>query len=303
MGLGVNSLFDQLLRQGDFVAVDSGRLIIRPASGELLTKCWIKQNRPNLLKDLARLSDEVIFEYSQFSVGRYRSGEILKPGVTLSYCDVLSGQSYRMCFNAEITYARATAKAKKGQDLPKGHFRVKRRSALISYWEKVGFTLPRRLSELHEHLGKLGEVLISAETKNGVALNKASCRPLELSHDYLLGCLILPNDVGKCSAIPRHGVDICSATPRQKNSASNSIQPRPDATYTPNSMRGQKSANNEQRNQGRGSSEVYPCPTPQDIDQWESVAFRRPDQSIDDYLDEHLRATMENKTLDWKGFE
>lgn len=154
---------ETLFRDGYRVAVNCGRLLVLQSNGESIDGLWLKKNRQKLVTELARLTGKSIFQYSHFSTGRYSIGERLLPGVTLSYFEGLTDRPYRMCFNAELTYARATAKAKKGQNLPPKHFRVKQRSALVSYWEKLGFSLPRRFSEFHEHLGKLGEVLITAE--------------------------------------------------------------------------------------------------------------------------------------------
>ncbi|MFO1368796.1 MAG: hypothetical protein U1F46_07350 [Marinagarivorans sp.] len=295
MGLGVNSVLGELLRRGDIVAVEGGRLMIQFASGERPTKPWLKQNRSQLIKDVARLTGREILEFCQYSTGRYRFGERaekaekLISGVTLSYGDVLSGQTYRMCFNAELTYAKDTCKKQKGQELPKGRFRVKRRSSLITYWEKVGFSMPRRLSEFHEHLGKLSEVLITAEINNGVALDKSSCSPLELSHTYLLGCLEDQENLGNDSAISRQALGNMSAKPRQESSASISPQLSADVVYSGKLVHGQKSANNKQRNQERASSEGYRVSLPPGSSCREFVYTRAPGQSVDDYVEASLR--------------
>ncbi len=289
-----NSMLGDMLLAGDYVAVEMGRLIIRSASGAEAEKLWLKQHRAKLLKEVAQLTGEPIFEYYQFSTGRY--GDKRSPGVTLGYADILSGQTYRLSFNAQLTYARATKKAKQGQDLPKGHFRVSRRSKLISYWENMGFSLPRALSELHLHLNKLKEVLITAEAVKGVALDKDSCRPLELRHQELLQFVTAANEPDKSLLNDWQAFGKTTVKPRQESSISLPPKPKAGVACGAISVRGQKTASKEQRNHERASNEGYKVSLPQDSVCREVTHTRPPDQSIDDYLDEYLRATLVDRT-------
>lgn len=74
---------------------------------------------------------------------------------------MLFGQSVYAVFTADLTRQRNTATAKTGALLPKGQFRIGKRSHFYKFWMETGLPFPRRLAAMHDYMGKLRSVLVT----------------------------------------------------------------------------------------------------------------------------------------------
>lgn len=239
-------LIDSLLARGDYVAIEQGRLVITPSSGKPVPADWLRRNEAGLVKEIAAAFPGNVFQYQGYSTGRY--GAHKAPGVLLKYIDVENGQVGGVIFNAELTRERSTKSGKAGDNLPKGQFRVSANYAFPRYWIKLGLTLPRRLSEFHECMGKLKAVYVTAATDSKGDIEKATLAPLTIPFDSLKGIFKIGKSSGKEPATFRQGTgkEPASATgkeiaPAQVNS---SLQSNPSACTKKYELSEQVSANN-----------------------------------------------------------
>lgn len=83
-------------------------------------------------------------------------------------------------FNADLTRQRNTAAAKAGALLPKGQFRIGKRSHFYKFWMGTGLPFPRRLSAMHDYMGKLRSVMLTGLLTDD-RINAGSLVPVSLS--------------------------------------------------------------------------------------------------------------------------
>lgn len=181
---------------------------------------WLKEHRidiENLIINELRLKNA--YRFVNYSTGSY--GPKKSDGVTLTFDNISSGNDAYCIFNADIRYQRGV---KAGQKLPKKRFKVKPRSKL-SKLLKAAKINPRRPSEYHEHMGKLKNLIYTAELKppsTGSKLLKDSVKPLHIDTEELTKLLLSKqNEQEEFSAIDRQFFGKCSADNRQQSSASN----------------------------------------------------------------------------------
>lgn len=180
----MRNMAHRLLARGDFVAVESGRLIIKSKSGREVTPCWLKKNHDIILREICDAAEDNIFTYQGFSTGRYGSHK--SEGVALRYLNLATGKTFCLVFNAELTRARNTAAGQAGSNLLSGQFRVTKGFAFTGYWVGLGLPLPRKLSEFHSCMGKLGTVLITAQLRLEDGIDKKSVQIANVSYADLL---------------------------------------------------------------------------------------------------------------------
>jgi hypothetical protein len=168
----------KLLSRGDEISIEVGRLIIRPSSGKPVPQDWMDKHSPALLREILVMLGMDAYEYGGYSTGLY--GENKVAGVTIQLPSFVSGLDTHAIFNAELNRKLAIKAGKKGTPLPKGHFRIGKRSHLYRFWRSTGLAMPRRLSSLHDYLGNLRGILFAADMMAGQTkrLDTASLRPL-----------------------------------------------------------------------------------------------------------------------------
>lgn len=129
---------------------------------------------------LAALGIEA-FEYVSYTTGRY--GRNKAAGVTLQLVSVAADINTYTIFNADLTRDRTTKAGVKGTPLPKGHFRIGKRSHFYRFWHSTQLPLPKRLSSLHDYMGNLRGILFTAEKAQGHEnrLDAGSITPLSIS--------------------------------------------------------------------------------------------------------------------------
>lgn len=220
----MDSILQKLLRRGDDVAIERGRLVIRPASGLPVPEQWLADNRLRLCREVLLLAGLDAFEYVGYDTGHY--GKSRAGGVTLHFVSVVTGEVAYTIFNADLTRARASGGKPAGSALPKGRFRVGKRSAFYKFW--IGTGLPvRRLSDFHDYMGKLGGILFIGAVA-GERLNASTIRPITLETEEITP--LFPDNIP--TRTRQHPDNIPTRTPdkeTQQSQAQQGLQPIPTA--------------------------------------------------------------------------
>jgi hypothetical protein len=172
------------------VAVDHGRLVIQPNSGESVPESWFGDNHRAILTVISRVMDVSIYLYQGYTT---KSGKY--SGVELTFWDIHNDTYPLAYFNACLKRQRNTKNAKAGELLPKGHFSIfinmgKRPPAFYQFWQRTGLRQPKRLSTYHEKMGQLSSILFTANTTKTSAIDRKivneSLRPLCLSYQEIV---------------------------------------------------------------------------------------------------------------------
>ena len=198
----VECLATKLLSRGDAVSIERGRLVIQPASGKPVPPDWINTNTARLCRDVLMALGLDAFEYTDYSTGHY--GKTRSGGITLRFVSLVTGQSAYAVFNADLTRQRNTATAKAGALLPKGQFRIGKRSHFYKFWMGTGLPLPRRLSAMHDYMGKLRSVLMTGSLSGG-RINAGSLTPINLSAAQFRTAILPDNFRTSAGQLPDKG--------------------------------------------------------------------------------------------------
>ncbi|MFV2944979.1 hypothetical protein, partial [Pseudomonas japonica] len=164
------------------VSIERGQLVIQPASGKPVPPEWIAANTARLCREVLMVVGMDAFEYIGYSTGHY--GKSRSAGITLQFVSVLSGQSVYAVFNADLTRQRNTAAGKAGALLPKGQFRIGKRSHFYKFWLSIGLPLPERMQRFCKCMGKLSSILLSGEV-NQDRFDVQSLHPVTITTDQL----------------------------------------------------------------------------------------------------------------------
>jgi hypothetical protein len=177
----MSTLLATLVNRGDAVSIELGRLAISPASGKSVPAHWLQTHSPILLREILAALRIEAYEYISYTTGFY--GRIKAPGVTLQFVSTVTGISVYTIFNADLTRDRTTKAGVKGTPLPKGHFRIGKRSHFYRFWHSTQLPLPKRLSSLHDYMGNLRGILFTADKTQGQQnrLDAGSLAPLSIS--------------------------------------------------------------------------------------------------------------------------
>lgn len=171
----------KLLSRGDEISIVLGRLVVHPISGKPVPQDWLDEHSPALLREILCMLGIDAYEYGGYSTGKF--GHQKAPGVVIQLPSFVDGLDTHAIFNAELNRDRTTKAGAKGTDLPKGHFRIGKRSHLYRFWQSTGLRTPKRLSSLHDYLGNLRDILFAADLVAGQKkrLDTASLRPLAIT--------------------------------------------------------------------------------------------------------------------------
>lgn len=168
----------QLLARGDAVAVEQGRLKLTPASGRPVPAEWLSTNSRALIAQAASITGTTALQYIGYSVGNY--GPTRAGGITLQFCCLVTGEERFVIFNAHTKRARTSKSGKAGDPLPKGQFRVGKRSGFYRFWESTNLAY-QRLANIHQRMGNLRGLIYTADISDKGRIASATLRPLEFS--------------------------------------------------------------------------------------------------------------------------
>jgi len=181
---GQESLVLKLIERCDEVSIHHGVLQIHPASQKPVPSSWLKENHDQIIQEIADKCEFDLLKYVGYSAGNYSKKH--HPGINLQFQWVVSGAISYVIFNANLTRKRASKSGVKGASLPKGHFRVGKRSKFYQFWMSTGLKVPQRLSSFHDYMGNLKKLVFIASALDGERLNKDSVAPLNLSTNQIL---------------------------------------------------------------------------------------------------------------------
>lgn len=250
-----------LLSRGDQLRVEMGRLIIDSASGLPVPADWMEANRLNICREILSAIGTDAFEYLGYQTGNY--GRHKAGGVTLQFVSVLTGQSAYTIFNADLTRQRTVAGKEAGTPLPKGQFRIGKRSHFLGFWLSTGLPLPKRLSSFHDYMGKLKGVVFAAEIQ-GERLDAGSLRPICLSVDAVARAVMPDN----CRTRSRQLPDNCrTIRPDKETHPSQTVRAFQPILATGQNNYG-KTVIRESGNTGIPSVHPSADPEEQTVDEW-----------------------------------
>ncbi len=181
---------EQLLRKRVNLSIERGRLVIDGPMSEY-QRSWFDKHKNSFLQTIVNKQQSNVFTYDGYTTGRYDTQNY--SGITLSFINLLTGESCYAIFNACLDRKRTTIHGKKGAALPKGHFSVGKRSLFYKFWLKTGLDTPRRLSSFHDYMGKLEGLLFEFDIMEGEKLNKESAAMLSLEYEELKKLIITDN--------------------------------------------------------------------------------------------------------------
>lgn len=172
------------------MSIELGQLAIQPASGKLVPPEWISTNRARICREVLFSMGLDAFEYVSYSTGHY--GKNRSAGITLQFVSMLSGRSVYAVFNADLTRQRNTTTAKAGALLPKGQFRIGKRSHFYKFWMGTGLPFPRRLAAMHDYMGKLRSVLVTGSVTDD-RFKVGSLMPVSLTAEQVRAAIVPDN--------------------------------------------------------------------------------------------------------------
>jgi hypothetical protein len=181
-------LLNQLLDRGDKVSIESGKLVVIPASGNPVPGDWFDDNEAELVEQIAVQAGVVILRYVDYSTGAYSSR--FYEGVTLQFDDVATRADAYSIFNCILTRAKNSKHSAAKRPLPKKQFRLNRKHRLTTLLDLSGIKY-RSLSEAYKSLHKLKGLLLNASyaPNKGDRLQSDTLKPLNLTHRELLELL------------------------------------------------------------------------------------------------------------------
>ncbi|CAI8880502.1 Integrase [Pseudomonas sp. IT-P258] len=172
---------EKLLARGNEISIEHGQLVIRPSSGMPVPLDWRDKYSPALLREILVTLRMDAYEYGGYSTGLYGTNKAA--GVTIQLPSFVGGLDTHAIFNAELNRKLSTKAGKKDTPLPKGHFRIGKRSHLYRFWQSTGLPTPRRMSSFHDYLGNLRGILFTADmtADQNNRLDTGSLRPLYIT--------------------------------------------------------------------------------------------------------------------------
>ena len=178
------SLAFDLLQRGDEISIAGGRLVINSKSGKPVPDEWFKEKSHNLICDILNKTNTEAFIYDSYSTGQY--GNKRYSGVTLQFTSLPSGNEAFAIFNADLKRLKTARKGKKGEPLPRGQFRVGKKSGFCKFWNQTGLDLPPRLASFHDYMGNLKPLFFTGDYRQGKKLSNESLKPLNISYPEIL---------------------------------------------------------------------------------------------------------------------
>lgn len=197
MGESARDLLLRLLARGDRIAVQYGRLYIDSAKGLPVPPEWRARHEYTLIAAAARIVGVEALRYESKSVGNYEGGRA--PGVTLQLENLTGDRSRYVIFNVFTRRERAReGKWNAGDPLPKGRFRIGKKSEFLKFWQRLGLEKLKNRSDYWQYLGRLKNIVLTGDLLigdkgDGERIVATSLTALHLTHDQIAGALLNPS--------------------------------------------------------------------------------------------------------------
>src|SRR5690554_2551691 len=159
----MSKLLQQLLNRDDYVAIEGGKLVILPASGQPVPLDWLATHQQELINALIKTSGKEAYSFTRFSVGSY--GKHKADGVTLFFTNLLTGEQFHAVYNVHRSRRDGKGKLKGNQ------FRITEQMALSQLYFKLLERRPehKRLSEGHRLIAHFKDLVLTFDSTNGKA--------------------------------------------------------------------------------------------------------------------------------------
>jgi len=210
-----DTLTSRLLGKGNYIAIEKGRIVIKPVSGKPIPEEWLNDNREKLIVGILQATKIDAYTYESHTTGNY--GKPRASGITLQFINPFTGENPYAVFNAELKRDRNTKHGKKGDALPNGHFRVGKKSRFYSFWRTAELTMPKRLSSFHDYMGKLKALLFVADIDHKNRMKKSSIRLLSITYQQLQEAFNVEPLAHNIQTLPGQSPDNCQTVMPDKN--------------------------------------------------------------------------------------
>lgn len=198
-------LVKDLLTRGDELEIVDGRLNIIAESGLPVPSEWLKLHEDKLVYELVSQMAIDVLCYESYSTGRY--GVERNSGVNLQFLNLLTDDSRYAVFNADLDRVKATKKGPIGSPLPKGQFRVGKRSRFCRFWLNANQPLPPRLSSFHDYMGNLKGTLFTGIVGRDERLDKQSIKLLNITYVKIVAAFFKPSLPDSSHTLAIHSPD------------------------------------------------------------------------------------------------
>ncbi|NVK54955.1 MAG: hypothetical protein HWE26_05025 [Alteromonadaceae bacterium] len=168
-----------LLNRGCSIEIRNGALAVNHPSDSKYDANWHLKFSTVLVGDIARLLRLNIYRYEGYKAGRFNEGKY--PGVRVRFIDIGSSEEVYAMFNARLTRSRNVGNKRSGEPLPGNRFSMNKGYGLYKLWLKLGLPQPRRPSELYKMMGKLSQIMITADADPNGKLKNQSIRLANVS--------------------------------------------------------------------------------------------------------------------------
>jgi hypothetical protein len=259
----VECLVTKLLSRGDTVSIEQGRLIIKPVSGKPVPSQWMIKNTPDICRAILNASSLNAFEYVGYHTGHY--GKHKAQGVTLQFVSVVTGEAAYAIFNVDLTRQRTTAKGVAGTALPKGQFRIGKRSHFYKFWQSTGLSMPKRLAAFHDYMGNLKGIMFTGTALDG-RLQAGNISPLGVSTKHVYNAIMPDNFHTTAGQLPNKRQTRKPDKEYTPSQTAQGFQPLPTARVSNHG----KTVISNQGNKISPINPLTPRKTPQDqsVDEW-----------------------------------
>lgn len=179
------SLLSKLLPRVAYLAIENGRICLRPKSNDIATsERWLKNNEDQLLIDILAATDRCGYLYMGYSTGYY-NGAGKAGGLALLLINPVSKKRGRISYNVGLKRTKNGPKYKKGDRLPNKRFIAPKGGAFVQLWRSAGLKDPHRFSDFHDYMGKLKGVIFSGEYVETGA-KKETFKPMSISFEEII---------------------------------------------------------------------------------------------------------------------
>lgn len=159
-----------LINRGDVISITNGQLNIIPKSGKTVPDKWLQANKDCLLEQICSVTQQPIYQFTQFKVGRYSNRF---DGLTMNFTDLKLHEDYYTIFNVSLN------RKKKHGRLTGKLFNPPVQGALLKFWSRSNLPKPRRPSELYKKVNVMKGYLWQAEIS---AKNRFDSKTLSLAN-------------------------------------------------------------------------------------------------------------------------
>jgi hypothetical protein len=216
MKTDVRQLIVRLLKRGDLIEIQDGRLNIEAASGNPVPDEWMGANGDSIVSTILSTLSLDAFHYRSYTTKPYEVNDKGRrsPGLCLQIVSVVTGEQACVFFNVRLDRARNTKGGNAGDPLPKGQFRLHHRKGenpkqhnFYKFWTSTNVPLPR-LSAFHDRMGNLREILFTAPYRNREKqrLNATEIRAVSLSCEQIKSVFLSDNILTSHGQTPDKGM-------------------------------------------------------------------------------------------------